>query len=139
MQQLQERGVNSVVAEINEKYEQDNILHSISTGDTQWLQIAFKLIPNAHSKFPQQITNSLSVALTENPVEVLALAKAHHAFSLTDICTIPQTFNGLDKKKIFSKKMMNSLNAAKKSNTGKNRDNIEICMWEFEKARNTYL
>ncbi|MDC9589209.1 MULTISPECIES: hypothetical protein [Xenorhabdus] len=139
MQQLQERGVNSVVAEINEKYEQDNMLHSISTGDTQWLQIAFKLNPNAHPKFPQKIINALSVALTENPVEVLALAKAHRTLSFTDICTIPNTLNKLDKKKEFAKKMMNSLNAAEKSNTGENRDNIEICMWEFEKARNAYF
>ncbi|WP_244175454.1 hypothetical protein [Xenorhabdus vietnamensis] len=139
MLQLQERGVNSVVAEINEQYKQDNIIHSISTGDKQWLNIAFELIPSTHSRFSKEIINALSIALTKNPVEVLTLAETHSTLSLNDICSIPQSIKALRQKKEFAKKMMGSLSAAEKSNTGKNRDNIENCMWEFGKARNVYL
>ncbi|CDG22922.1 conserved exported protein of unknown function [Xenorhabdus poinarii G6] len=138
-QQLQERGVNSVVAEINEKYEQDDIIHHISTGDPQWLQIAFDLLPNIHTEFSKKIVEALSVALTENPVAVLALVKAHRILSITDICHLPPTLQGRSQKEALFRKMMNSLNAAEKSSSEKNRENIEICRWELEKVSDLYL
>ncbi|CAM3722631.1 hypothetical protein [Xenorhabdus thuongxuanensis] len=134
MQQVQERGVNSVVAEINAEHKQDKIIQNIATGDKQWLQVAFKLSPNIHPEFSQQITNALSVALTENPVEVLSLTKSHRTLSFTDICNIPPTIRGLSQQRAFAKKMIDSLRAAEKSNRGKNQYNIEACIWEFEKV-----
>ncbi|MDC9594528.1 hypothetical protein [Xenorhabdus sp. IM139775] len=138
-QQVQERGVNSVVAEINAEYEQDQIIHHISTGDKQWLQVAFKLAPNIHPAFSQKIINALSMALIENPVEVLALAKTHRSLSFTDICNMPPTITGLNQQRAFAKKMIGSLKAAEKANKGKDRNNIESCIWAFEQAHSTYL
>ncbi|MBD2783913.1 hypothetical protein ID858_08420 [Xenorhabdus sp. DI] len=139
IQQVQERGVNSVVAEINAEYEQDKILHHISTGDKQWLQIAFKLSPNIHPAFSQKIINALSIALVENPVEVLALTKTHRSLSFSDICNMPPTITGLGQQRAFAKKMIDSLKLAEKTNKGEDRYNIESCIWAFERAHSTYL
>ncbi|WP_228005827.1 hypothetical protein [Xenorhabdus sp. BG5] len=134
MQQVQERGVNSVVAEINAEYKKDKIIQNIATGDKQWLQVAFKLSPNIHPEFSRQIINALSVALIENPVEVLSLTKAHRTLSFTDICNMPPTIKGLSQQRSFAKKIINSLRAAEQSNRGKNQYNIEACIWEFERV-----
>ncbi|WP_244185994.1 hypothetical protein [Xenorhabdus ishibashii] len=134
MQQVQERGVNSVVAEINAEHEQDKIIQNIATGDKQWLQVAFKLSPNIHQNFSRQITQALSVALTENPVEVLSLIQSHRSLSFTDICDTPPTIRGLSQQKAFTKKMIDSLRVVEKSNRGENQYSIEACIWEFEKA-----
>ncbi|WP_348986416.1 hypothetical protein [Xenorhabdus sp. SGI240] len=134
MQQVQERGVNSVVAEINAEYKQDKIIQNIATGDKQWLQVAFKLYPNIHPEFSQQIINALSVALIENPVEILSLTKVQSTPSFTDICNMPPTIRGLSQQKSFAKKMIDSLRATEKSNRGENQYNIEICLWQFEKS-----
>ncbi|PHM39768.1 hypothetical protein Xmau_02366 [Xenorhabdus mauleonii] len=139
MQQVQERGVNSVVAELGEEYERNSIAHNISTGDNQWLQIAFKLYPNIHPKFSKQIRESLSIALINNPNYVLMLTTKHRNLSIMDICDIPSTINGSRQQKSFIRKVINSLKAAEKSSTRTNRDNIEMCLWEFEKMASSYL
>ncbi|OKP03430.1 hypothetical protein [Xenorhabdus eapokensis] len=134
MQQVRERGVNSVVAEINAEHNGEKIIQNIATGDKQWLQVAFKLSPNIHPEFSRQITYALSVALTENPVEVLSLIKSHRTLSFTDICNIPPTIRGPSQQKAFAKKMIDRLRAAEKSNQGANQYNIEACIWQFEKT-----
>ncbi|MBI6549219.1 hypothetical protein [Xenorhabdus lircayensis] len=140
MQQVQERGVNAVVAELGEEHERNKIAHKISTGDSQWLQIAFKLSPNIHTKFSKKTVDALSLALINNPVEVLALAKTHRTLSSTDICNnMPSTIKGSAQQKSFIKKVVGSLNAAEKSNFGKNRDSIQMCLWEFEKVYSNYF
>ncbi|PHM71364.1 hypothetical protein [Xenorhabdus kozodoii] len=139
MQQVRERGVNSVVAEINAEYGQEKIIQNIKTGDKQWLQIAFKLYPNTHPKFSQQIIDALSDVLIEHPVEILALTKAHRTLSFPDICNIPSTIKGLNQQRNFAKKMVTSLRAAEKYNRGENLDNIETCLWEFERMHSAYL
>ncbi|WP_338804378.1 hypothetical protein WDV76_02485 [Xenorhabdus griffiniae] len=134
MQQVQERGINSVVAEINAEYKQDKIIQNIATGDKQWLQVAFKLYPNIHPEFSRQIINALSVALIENPAEVLSLTKTHRTLSFIDICNMPSTIKGLNQQKLFIKRIINSLKATEQSNKGKDQYNIEACIWEFERA-----
>ncbi|MBD1226796.1 hypothetical protein [Xenorhabdus griffiniae] len=134
MKQVQERGINSVVAEINAEYKQDKIIQNIATGDKQWLQVAFKLYPNIHPEFSRQIINALSVALIENPEEVLSLIKTHRTLSFIDICNMPSTIKGRSQQKLFIKRIINSLRAAEQSNKGKDQYNIEACIWEFERA-----
>ncbi|WP_338884249.1 hypothetical protein [Xenorhabdus sp. TH1] len=136
MQQVQERGINSVVAEINAENKQDKIIQNITTGDKQWLQVAFKLSPNIHPEFSRQIINALSVALIENPVEVLSLTNAHRTLSFTNICNMPPTIRGSSQQRSFVKKMIDSLRAAEKSSRGENQYNIENCIWQFEKSLN---
>ncbi|MDX7988572.1 hypothetical protein FE392_14730 [Xenorhabdus sp. 12] len=139
MQQLQERGTNSVVAELGEEHERNVIAHNISTGDNQWLQIASKLYPNIHPKFSKQIRESLSIALINNPKDVLTLTAKNRALSIMDVCTIPSTINGATQQRSFIQKVINSLQTAEKSNTGTNKGNIEMCLWGFEKIASYYL
>ncbi|PHM46990.1 hypothetical protein [Xenorhabdus miraniensis] len=139
MQQVQERGVNAVVAELSEEREWSNITHNISTGDSQWVQLAFKLSQNIHPTVSKQITNAISLALVNNPAEVLELTNKHRVLSFADICNIPPTIIGTSKKRAFFKDVMDSLKEANKSNFGKNRDNIETCRWEIEKAASIYF
>ncbi|MDC9615041.1 hypothetical protein PSI19_14455 [Xenorhabdus khoisanae] len=139
MQQVQERGVNAVVAELSEEREWSNITHNISTGDSQWVQIAFKLSQNIHPNASKQIIDALSLALVNNPVEVLELTNKHRAFSFADICNIPPTITGKSQKRAFFNSAMDSLKAADQSKQGKNRDDIETCRWEIEKAASVYF
>ncbi|WP_244208645.1 hypothetical protein [Xenorhabdus ehlersii] len=127
------------MAEINAEHNQDKIIQNIATGDKQWLQVAFKLSPNIHPEFSRKITNALSIALIENPVEVLSLTKSHRTLSFTDVCNIPPTIRGLSQQRAFAKKIIDNLRAAEKSNRGENRYNIETCIWQFEKMHSTYM
>ncbi|OTA19305.1 hypothetical protein Xbed_02523 [Xenorhabdus beddingii] len=139
MQQLQERGVNSVVAELGERRDWSRIIHNISTGDSQWLKVAFKLSPNLHPEFTKQTINALSLALVNNPTEVLALTSKHRTISFMDICHIPTTITGLAQKQTFAKNALRSLKTVEKSDLRKNWDNIENCLWELEKSSSTYF
>ncbi|CDM87942.1 hypothetical protein [Xenorhabdus bovienii] len=134
LQQVRERGVNAVVAELGEIRKRDEVAHNITTGERQWLEVAFTLFPNIHSEFSKQILRSLSFALINNPVEVLSLSKEHNYFSSDQICNIPSTLKGLDARTQFIKKVSNRLNAARKANSGKNKENIENCLWELEQV-----
>ncbi|MCP9268098.1 hypothetical protein M5U04_08290 [Xenorhabdus sp. XENO-1] len=131
LQQVRERGVNAVVAELGESRKRDEIAYNITTGESQWLRVAFTLSPNMHSEFSKQLLRSLSFALINNPVEVLSLSKKYNSFSSDQICDIPPTLKGLDERTSFIEKLSNSLNAARKSNSGKNKENIENCLWRL--------
>ncbi|MDX7990583.1 hypothetical protein [Xenorhabdus littoralis] len=139
MRQVHERGINSVVAELSEEREMDKIIHHISTGDSQWLRVAFKLSPNIHPIFSEKTISALSFALINNPVEVLSLAENHRTLASANICTIPSTIHNLQQQKSFFGQVMNSLNAARKANTGKSKNGIDMCMWEFEKNHSVYF
>ncbi|MBD2810100.1 hypothetical protein ID853_04195 [Xenorhabdus sp. Vera] len=139
MQQVQERGVNSVVAELGESYESEKIVDSIAAGDSEWLQVAFILFPNIHPKFSKQILESLSSALINNTVEVLSLTEKHRTLVFSDICNIPPSIVSPAQQKSFINNMVSSLNKVKNSGSGKNRDNIEMCLWELERIYGGYF
>ncbi|WP_047684205.1 MULTISPECIES: hypothetical protein [Xenorhabdus] len=138
-QQVKERGVNSIVAEIGEQGKRNEIAHYITTGNPEWVKIAFELTPNIHQDFSKQIFNSLSFALINNPVEVLTLANKRKPSLSSDICNIPPTLTGLENKEQFVRNVAKSLNAAKKSASRKDRENIEICQWELNQSYTEYL
>ncbi|AOM42168.1 hypothetical protein [Xenorhabdus hominickii] len=139
MQQLYERGVNSVVAQLGEEGKENEITHNITTGDSQWLKVAFALSSNMNPKFSQQVSSALSLALINNPVEVLALAKSNRTFSPSEICNIPATISSSDGHKKFIKKVSDSLNAARKSNIGSNKENVEVCLLQLDAADSLYF
>ncbi|SFU39883.1 hypothetical protein SAMN05421784_10584 [Xenorhabdus koppenhoeferi] len=139
MQQVQKRGVNSVVAELGESYESEKIVDSIAAGDSEWLQVAFILFPNIHPKFSKQILESLSSALINNPDEVLSLIEKYRTPAFSDICNIPPSIVSSAQQKSFINKMVSSLNKIKNSNSGKNRDSIEMCLWELERNYGDYF
>ncbi|MCK3668684.1 hypothetical protein [Photorhabdus noenieputensis] len=128
------RGTNSVVAELGEMGARQEIAHNITTGDSKWIKLAFKLTQSMHLDFAKEIRYALSLALINNPVEVLANADKAHNISLTDICTIPAEL-GTKKNKIeFVDKVKKSLGAITDNEA---KDRAEYCFWELEKAYNT--
>ncbi|MDR0218387.1 MAG: hypothetical protein LBI71_05800 [Enterobacteriaceae bacterium] len=131
IQQVKERGVNPVVAELGEQGERDKIAYRITTGDPEWINVAFKLLPSMKNDFTQQILNSLSFALINNPVKVLELAKKHNLLSSNDICTIPSTLVNTKEKQQYIRKVAASLKAAEKSAGRQDKQNIEICQQEL--------
>ncbi|MEQ1966900.1 hypothetical protein ABLA30_07675 [Xenorhabdus nematophila] len=139
MQQVQERGVNSVVAELGADHEQKKVTDNIASGNSEWLQLAFKLLPNIHSKFSKQTLESLTLALLNNPVEVLSLTKKHHTLAFSDICNIPSTITAITQQKLFLNSVISRLDLEKELNFGNTRENIETCRWEFEKIQNHYF
>ncbi|PHM36102.1 hypothetical protein [Xenorhabdus innexi] len=139
IQQVKERGVNSVVAEIGERKKREEIADFITTGDSEWLEVAFQLTPSIHHDFSSQILNSLSFALINNPVEVLAMANKYQLSSAHNICNIPSTLTGINNKEKFVRDVSTSLKTAKKVANRKDEENIEWCQLELNKSYTTYL
>ncbi|MBS9425899.1 hypothetical protein [Photorhabdus caribbeanensis] len=130
------RGTNSVVAELGEMGARQEIIHNITTGDSQWIKLAFKLTQSMHLDFAKEMRYALSLALINNPVEVLANADKENNISLADICTIPPELGSKDNKIEFVDKVKKSLGAI---TNRKAKDRAEDCFWELEKAYNTEL
>ncbi|WP_118985571.1 hypothetical protein [Photorhabdus sp. CRCIA-P01] len=128
------RGTNSVVAELGEMGAKQEITHKISTGDSNWIKLAFKLTQSMHLDFAKGMRYALSLALINNPVEVLANADKENNISLADICTIPPELGTRENKIEFVDKVKKSLGAI---TDYKVKDRIEDCLWELEKAYNT--
>ncbi|MCC8459014.1 hypothetical protein [Photorhabdus aegyptia] len=128
------RGTNSVVAELGEIGVRQEIVHKISTGDHNWIKLAFKLTQSMHLDFAKEIRYALSLALINNPVEVLANADKENNLSLTDICTIPPELGTRENKIEFVDKVKKSLGAITNREA---KDRAEDCFWELEKAYNT--
>ncbi|MCA6221364.1 hypothetical protein [Photorhabdus antumapuensis] len=128
------RGTNSVVAELGEMGAKQEITHKITTGDSNWIKLAFKLMQSMHLDFAKEMRYALSLALINNPVEVLANADKENNISLADICTIPPELGTRENKIEFVDKVKKSLGAI---TDYKVKDRIEDCLWELEKAYNT--
>ncbi|EYU14544.1 hypothetical protein CE143_20535 [Photorhabdus luminescens] len=128
------RGTNSVVAELGEMGARQEITHKITTGDRKWIKLAFKLTQSMHQDFAKEIRYALSLALINNPVEVLANADKENNLSLADICTIPPELGTRENKIEFIDKVKKSLGAITDS---KAKDRANDCFWELEKAYNT--
>ncbi|WP_228858040.1 hypothetical protein ACP179_09080 [Xenorhabdus stockiae] len=139
IQQVKERGVNSVVAEIGERRKREEIADFITTGETEWLEVAFQLVPNIHHDFSNQIFNSLSFALINNPIEVLAMADKYQPSSTNNICNIPSTLIGTKSKEKFVRDVAVSLKKAKTSASRKDEENIELCQFALNKSYATFL
>ncbi|MBD2802879.1 hypothetical protein ID854_21125 [Xenorhabdus sp. M] len=137
--QVHERGANAIIIELSMERKFDGVIRHISSGDKQWLNVAFELFPNYYSKLSQQILNALSFALIENPIEVLALAKKHRTLSYSDICNIPPTMHTFKQQKSFFDKVMNKMNKIRKGQFEKSRTDIEMCLWEFERKYTVYF
>ncbi|OCA54597.1 hypothetical protein [Photorhabdus namnaonensis] len=128
------RGTNSVAAELGEMGVRQEIVHKISTGDHNWIKLAFKLTQSTHQDFAKEIRYALSLALINNPVEVLANADKENNLSLADICTIPPELGTRENKIEFVDKVKKSLGAITDREA---KDKSEDCFWELEKAYNT--
>ncbi|MBS9435120.1 hypothetical protein [Photorhabdus hainanensis] len=128
------RGTNSVVAELGEMGARQEIVHEISTGDRNWIKLAFKLTQSMHQNFAKEIRYALSLALINNPVEVLTNADKENNLSLADICTIPQELGTKENKIAFVDKVKKSLGTITDREA---KDRSEDCFWELEKAYNT--
>ncbi|PHM36101.1 hypothetical protein [Xenorhabdus innexi] len=139
IQQIKERGASSVVAEIGEKNEANEIAKFITSGDPDWLKVAFQLTPNIHRDFSNQLLNSLSLALITNPVEVLAQAKKHRPDLTNNICHPSLTSIQERKKPKFIQEIVASLKAAEKSAKRKDKENIESCILKFNQTYPGYF
>ncbi|OWO81269.1 hypothetical protein B5C26_13815 [Photorhabdus luminescens] len=128
------RGTNSVAAELGEMGARQEITHNITTGDSNWIKLAFKLTQSTHLGFAKEIRYALSLALINNPVEVLANADKGNNISLADICTIPPELGTRENKIAFIDKVKKSLDAITDSEAKKR---VEDCFWALEKAYNT--
>ncbi|NHB92758.1 hypothetical protein [Photorhabdus cinerea] len=131
--EITNRGINSVVAELGEIGVRQEITHKITTGDSNWVKLAFKLTQSMHLDFSREIRYALSIALINNPVDVLAAADKEKNISLADICTIPPELETKENKIEFVDKVRKSLESAKESEA---KGRIEECYWELEKAYN---
>ncbi|WP_445375633.1 hypothetical protein ACSLVK_09005 [Photorhabdus tasmaniensis] len=127
------RGINSVVAELGETGARQEITHKITTGDRDWIKLAFKLTQSIHLDFSKEIRYALSMALINNPVDVLITADKENNISLDDICTIPPELETRENKIEFVNKVKKSLGSIT-NQEAKNR--AEECFWELEKAYN---
>ncbi|ETS32925.1 hypothetical protein BB987_06855 [Photorhabdus temperata] len=127
------RGINSVVAELGETGARQEITHKITTGDRDWIKLAFKLTQTIHLDFSKEMQYALSMALINNPVDVLATADKENNISLSDICTIPPELETRENKIEFVNKVRKSLGSITDYEV-KNR--VEECFWELEKAYN---
>ncbi|WP_387465500.1 hypothetical protein [Photorhabdus sp. RM323S] len=127
------RGINSVVAELGETGARQEITHKITTGDRDWIKLAFKLTQSIHLDFSKEIRYALSMALINNPVDVLTTADKENNISLADICTIPPELETRENKIKFVNKVRKSLGSIT-DYEAKNR--AEECFWELEKAYN---
>ncbi|TDB51695.1 hypothetical protein [Photorhabdus khanii] len=125
------RGINSVVAELGETGARQEITHKITTGDRDWIKLAFKLTQTIHLDFSKEIRYALSMALINNPVDVLTAADKENNISLSDICTIPPELETRENKIEFINKVRKSLGAI---TDYKVKDKVEECFWELEKA-----
>lgn len=128
------RGTNSVVAELGEMGVRQEIVHKISTGDRNWIKLAFKLTQSMHQDFAKEMRYALSLALINNPVEVLANADKENNLSLADICAIPPELGTKENKIEFVDKVKKSLDAITDREV---KDRAKDCFWELEKAYNT--
>ncbi|KAA1186058.1 hypothetical protein [Photorhabdus heterorhabditis] len=131
--EITNRGINSVVAELGEMGVRQEITHKITTGDSNWVKLAFKLTQSMHLDFSREIRYALSIALINNPVDVLAAADKEKNISLADICTIPPELETKEHKIEFVDKVSKSLKSVTEYEA-KNR--AKECFWELEKAYN---
>ncbi|CAQ85737.1 MULTISPECIES: hypothetical protein [Photorhabdus] len=134
--EITNRGVNSVVAELGETGARQEITHKITTGDSNWVKLAFKLTQSIHLDFSKEIRYALSIALINNPVDVLTAADKEKNISLTDICTIPPELETRENKIEFVDKVRKSLESITDYEV---KDRAEECFWELEKAYNMEL
>ncbi|WP_323840077.1 hypothetical protein [Photorhabdus africana] len=132
--EIMNRGTNSVVAELGEIGAKQKITHNISTGDSKWIKLAFKLTQSMHLDFAKEVRYALSLALINNPAEVLANVDKENNISLADICTIPPELATRENKIEFVDKVKKSLSAI---TDFKAKNRAEDCFWELEKAYNT--
>uniref|UniRef100_UPI0036D84D24 hypothetical protein n=1 Tax=Photorhabdus sp. RM322S TaxID=3342825 RepID=UPI0036D84D24 len=127
------RGINSVVAELGETGARQEITHKITTGDRDWIKLAFKLTQTIHLDFSKEMRYALSMALINNPVDVLATADKENNILLADICTIPPELETRENKIEFVNKVRKSLGSITDYEA---KDRVEECFWELEKAYN---
>ncbi|OCQ52374.1 hypothetical protein Ppb6_02448 [Photorhabdus australis subsp. thailandensis] len=131
--EIRNRGVNSVVAELGETGARQEIIHKITTGDSNWVKLAFKLTQSMHIDFSKEIHYSLSIALINNPVDVLTTADKEKNISLADLCTIPPELETRENKIEFVDKVRKSL---KSITDYEIKGRAEECFWELDKAYN---
>ncbi|KOY61063.1 hypothetical protein AM629_15945 [Photorhabdus heterorhabditis] len=131
--EITNRGVNSVVAELGETGVRQEITHKITTGDSNWVKLAFKLTQSMHLDFSKEILYALSIALINNPVDVLAAADKEKNISLADICTIPPELETRENKIKFVDKVRKSLESITDYEI---KGRVEECFWELNKAYN---
>ncbi|WP_426578023.1 hypothetical protein ACP179_09075 [Xenorhabdus stockiae] len=139
IQQITERGVNSTVAEIGERNKRNEIAKLIATGDPEWLEVAFRLTPNTHREFSNQIFDSLALALLNNPVEVLAQANKYRPNLTNNICDLSLTVIAEKNKHKLIKGIVASLKSAEKSAKRKDKENIERCILKLNQVYPRYF